>query len=85
MLALPGLPVRAVFAVVLLQGLVASLGGGVRGGLLNEILPKDGYVLGRSVFNMLWGLVQMAGFATGGALLALLSHGPVCSSRRRCT
>ncbi|MET7851621.1 MFS transporter [Streptomyces avermitilis] len=72
-LALPGLPVWAVFAVVLLQGLVASLGGGVRGGLLNEILSKDGYVLGRSVFNMLWGLVQMAGFATGGALLALLS------------
>lgn len=72
-LALPGLPVRAVFAVVLLQGLVASLGGGVRGGLLNEILSKDGYVLGRSVYNMLWGLTQMAGFATGGALLALLS------------
>ncbi|MFD3564167.1 MFS transporter [Streptomyces sp. NPDC058686] len=72
-LALPGLPVWAVFAVVLLQGLVASLGGGVRGGLLNEILPKDGYVLGRSVFNMLWGLTQMAGFATGGVLLALLS------------
>ncbi|MFD7135733.1 MFS transporter [Streptomyces sp. NPDC059894] len=72
-LALPGLPVRAVFAVVLLQGLVASLGGGVRGGLLNEILPKDGYVLGRSAYNMLWGLVQVAGFATGGALLALLS------------
>ncbi|MHB9852044.1 MFS transporter [Streptomyces krungchingensis] len=72
-LALPGLSVGAVFAVVLLQGLVASLGGGVRGGLLNEILPKDGYVLGRSVFNMLWGLTQVAGFATGGALLALLS------------
>ncbi|MFF1283295.1 MFS transporter [Streptomyces sp. NPDC058299] len=71
-LALPGLPVRAVFAVLLLQGLVASLGGGVRGGLLNEILTKDGYVLGRSVYNMLWGLTQMAGFATGGALLALL-------------
>ncbi|WP_309063195.1 MFS transporter [Streptomyces sp.] len=72
-LALPGLPVRAVFAVVLLQGLVASLGGGARGGLLNEILSKDGYVLGRSVYNMLWGLTQMAGFATGGALLVLLS------------
>lgn len=40
---------------------------------MNEILPKDGYVLGRSVFNMLWGLVQVTGFATGGALLALLS------------
>jgi MFS family permease len=72
-LALPGLPVWAVFVVVLGQGLVASLGGGVRGGLLNEILPKDGYVLGRSVYNMLWGLTQMAGFATGGLLLALLS------------
>lgn len=45
----------------------------MRGGLLNEILSKDGYVLGRSVFNMLWGLVQMAGFATGGVLLTLLS------------
>jgi len=72
-LALPGLPVWAIFAVLLLQGLAASLAGGVRGGLLNEILSKDGYVLGRSVYNMLWGLVQMAGFATGGALLTLLS------------
>ncbi|WP_329385951.1 MFS transporter [Streptomyces sp. NBC_01716] len=72
-LALPGLPLWAVFAVLLAQGLVASLGGGVRGGLLNEILTKDGYVLGRSVYNMLWGLTQMAGFATGGVLLALLS------------
>lgn len=72
-LALPGLPVWAVFAVVLAQGLIASLGGGVRAGLLNDILPKDGYVLGRSVFNMLWGLMQVAGFATGGALLALLT------------
>ncbi|MCZ9336311.1 MFS transporter, partial [Streptomyces sp. TRM76130] len=32
--AVPGLPVGALFAVVLLQGLVAALGGGVRGGLL---------------------------------------------------
>lgn len=72
-LALPGLPVWAIFAVVLLQGLIASLGGGVTGGLLNEILPKDGFVLGRSVFNMASGLMQVIGFATGGALLALLS------------
>lgn len=72
-LALPGLPHWAVFAVLLAQGLVASLGGGVRGGLLNEILSKDGYVLGRSVYSMLWGLTQMAGFATGGVLLTLLS------------
>ncbi|MEU6572425.1 MFS transporter [Streptomyces sp. NPDC046805] len=73
LLALPALPVAAVFAVVLTQGLIASLGGGVRAGLMNEILSKDGYVLGRSVFNMLWGLMQVAGFATGGALLTLLT------------
>jgi len=72
-LALPVLPIWAVFVVLLGQGLVASLGAGVRGGLLNEILTKDGYVLGRSVYNMLWGLVQIVGFATGGALLTLLS------------
>ncbi|GAA0261960.1 MFS transporter [Saccharothrix mutabilis subsp. mutabilis] len=72
-LALPGLPIWAVFAVLLGQGLVASLGGGVRGGLLNEILTKDGYVLGRSVYNMTWGLVQVTGFAAGGLLLTVLT------------
>ncbi|MBZ9639761.1 MFS transporter [Streptomyces sp. PSKA30] len=72
-MALPGLPLGAVFAVVLVQGLIASLGGGVRGGLMNEILPKDSYVLGRSVYNMAWGLMQIIGFATGGALLTVLS------------
>ncbi|MBK3637062.1 MFS transporter [Streptomyces sp. MBT97] len=76
-LALPGLPVWGVFAVVLLQGLVASLGGGVRWGLLNEILTKDGYLPGRSLFNMVNGLMQIVGFATGGALVTTLSPRPV--------
>ncbi|MEV6050158.1 MFS transporter [Streptomyces sp. NPDC052107] len=71
--AAPGLPVGAVFGVVLVLGLVASLGGGVRWGLLNEILTKDGYLPGRSLFNMMSGLMQIAGFATGGALLGMLS------------
>ncbi|WP_416519590.1 MFS transporter [Streptomyces achromogenes] len=71
--ALPGLPAGALLAVLLPLGLVASLGGGVRWGLLNEILTKDGYLPGRSLFNMVSGLSQVAGFATGGALLAALS------------
>ncbi|MGW0879956.1 MFS transporter [Streptomyces sp. NPDC002671] len=71
--ALPGLSVGAVFGVVLLLGLAASLGGGVRWGLLNEILAKDGYLPGRSLFNMMSGLMQITGYATGGALLAALS------------
>ncbi|GAB1329108.1 MFS transporter [Streptomyces sennicomposti] len=77
LLALPGLPLATVFAVVLVQGMVASLGGGVRWGLLNEILAKDGtdggYLLGRSVFNMMSGIMQITGYATGGALVAALS------------
>ncbi|MBB5927915.1 MFS transporter [Streptomyces echinatus] len=71
--ALPGLPVGAVFAVVLALGLVASLGGGVRWGLLNEILATEGYLTGRSLFSMVNGLMQITGFATGGALLTVLS------------
>ncbi|MFE6092020.1 MFS transporter [Streptomyces massasporeus] len=72
-LAVPALPVWGVFAVLLVQGLVASLGGGVRWGLVNEILSKDGYLLGRSVFNMMSGVMQIIGFATGGVLVAVLS------------
>ncbi|MEU6179416.1 MFS transporter [Streptomyces coeruleorubidus] len=72
-LALPGLPLWSLFAIVLSMGLAKSVGGGVRWGLLNEILSKDGYLLGRSVFNMMSGLMQIAGYATGGALVALLS------------
>ncbi|WP_327315850.1 MFS transporter [Streptomyces sp. NBC_01235] len=88
-LALPGLPVWGVFAVVLVQGLIASLGGGVRWGLLNEILKradsedgsgkdsKSGYLPGRSLFNMMGGLMQITGYATGGALVTALSPRPV--------
>lgn len=72
-LALPGLPVWAMLVIVLVEGLIASLGGGVRWGLLTEILAKDGYLTGRSLFNMMSGLMQIAGYATGGVLVVLLS------------
>lgn len=72
-LALPGLPLGAVFAVILGQGLAASVGGGVRYGLLSEILPAEGYVLGRSVVNMAAGTMQICGSAVGGVLVAALS------------
>ncbi len=60
-------------AIVLVEELIASLGGGVRWGLLTEILAKDGYLTGRSLFNMMSGLMQIAGYATGGVLVTLLS------------
>ncbi|MFB7237521.1 MFS transporter [Streptomyces sp. NPDC056269] len=73
LLAVPGLPTWAVFAVLLVEGLAASLGGGVRHGLLNEILAREGFLLGRSVTNMAVGVCQIGGFATGGLLIALFS------------
>ncbi|MDX3229535.1 MFS transporter [Streptomyces sp. ME19-01-6] len=71
--AVPGLPVPAVFAVLLVLGVMASLGGGVRSGLLNEILTREGYLLGRSVLNMSVGTTQIFGYAVGGVLVAALS------------
>ncbi|NUP01581.1 MAG: MFS transporter [Nonomuraea sp.] len=72
-LAVPGLPVWGMLAVVLALGVLSSLGGGVRYGLLNEILDQDGYLLGRSVLNMSSGITQIAGFGVGGVLVAVLS------------
>lgn len=72
-LALPGLPTWALFAILLAEGLVASLAGGVRYGLLHEILDRERFLLGRSVTNMAVGVCQIAGFAAGGALIAVLS------------
>ncbi|WP_328540371.1 MFS transporter [Streptomyces sp. NBC_00344] len=71
--AIPGLPVWAVFAVLLSAGTLTSVGGGVRFGLLNEILSKESYLPGRAVFNMAAGIVQICGFAVGGVLLTAFS------------
>ncbi|MFF4145366.1 MFS transporter [Streptomyces sp. NPDC001698] len=71
-LALPGLSMAAVFLIVFGLGPVGSVGGGVRYGLLNEILPSDGYLLGRSLINMSVGVTQICGFAAGGVLVAVL-------------
>jgi MFS family permease len=72
-LAVPGLPTAGIFAIVLGMGVAGALRGGVRLGLLNEILPEGGYLLGRSVVNMSVGVAQIGGFAVGGALVAVLS------------
>lgn len=72
-LAAPGMRLPSMFAVIFAQGLVASIGAGVLYGLLGEIVPPEGYVLGRSVLNMSVGAMQLAGFALGGVLLAAAS------------
>ncbi|MFE5793586.1 MFS transporter [Streptomyces sp. NPDC056503] len=71
--AVPGLPLGAAFGVLAVLGVVGSLGGGVRLGLLGEVLPRERYLIGRAVMNMAVGVWQIAGFAAGGVLLTVLS------------
>lgn len=72
-LALPGLSVWGIFVILSVQGMVGSVGGGVRYGLLTEILPAEGYLLGRSVHNMCAGSLQICGYAVGGVLVNVLT------------
>jgi MFS family permease len=65
-----GTPAR--LALVLGAAYVTSIGGGVRWGLLSEIVPHDGYALARSTMNVAVGAFQILGFAVGGVLLAVL-------------
>ena len=71
--AIPGLPVWGAFVLLTCTGPLAALDGGVRYGLLNEVLPAAGFVLGRSVLNMSVGTMQIGGFALGGVLATALS------------
>ncbi|MFI0791504.1 MFS transporter [Micromonospora rubida] len=72
-LAAPRMPILGMFLIIFSLGLVNSVTGGVRWGLLGEIVPDGGYVLARSVFNMLLGVTQISGYALGGVLVAVLS------------
>jgi predicted MFS family arabinose efflux permease len=72
-LAIPGLPIWGMVPIILGIGLVNSVAGGVRWGLLGEILPDGQYLPGRSVFAMTSGIMQILGFALGGTLTVLLA------------
>jgi MFS family permease len=67
--AIPGLPLTWIFVIDLALGVLSALGGGVRYGLLNELLPPGGYLLGRSVVNMSTGFMQICGYTAGGLLV----------------
>ncbi len=72
-LAIPGVPVWGLLTITLAAGLASSAYGGAQWGLVSEILPADRYILGRSLFNMSVGVMQILGYAVGGALVDLVS------------
>lgn len=76
-MALPGLPVAALLALLAVGSVAAPIFGGTRAALLPEMLGDgDGYVLGRSVLRLISQTSQIVGLALGGALLLVISaHG----------
>jgi predicted MFS family arabinose efflux permease len=70
LLASSVLPVWGIFALIMSLGVVDAVASAVRTAVLVDVLPRDGYVLGRSVLNITVGAMQIVGFGVGGTLLA---------------
>ncbi|MFF8563531.1 hypothetical protein ACF06N_01060 [Streptomyces albidoflavus] len=68
-MALPGLPVPVLLALVLVLGVAAPVFQGARAAALPGLLPDGGYPLGRSLLRLVAQSTQVAGFAVGGLLL----------------
>ncbi|MFJ8039196.1 MFS transporter [Kitasatospora sp. NPDC096147] len=71
--ALPGLPLAARFALLLVLGFFQSLGTGTRLGLLAEVVPAGGYASARSLMNVTFGATAVLGYALGALLLRYLT------------
>lgn len=71
-LLLVGLPLWAVFAVLVLVGLLAPPFDSARGAMLPEVLPGEAYTTGSAVIGALSQAGQVLGFLLGGGLVALL-------------
>jgi Major Facilitator Superfamily len=72
-IALPGLPLVLVFALLLGAGTLASISGGARAALVRAAVSSEAYVPARSLLRIASQLAQIGGNAGGGALLVFLS------------
>lgn len=71
--ALPGLSWGWRFAILAIPYLAGSATSGAMMRLLHDIVPPDGFVLGRATLNIAVGVMQVAGYGFGGLLLVWLS------------
>lgn len=71
--ALPDLPWGWRFAILAIPYLAGSATSGSTMRLLHEIVPPDGFVLGRATLNIAVGVMQVAGYGLGGLLLSWLA------------
>ena len=68
-LAVPGTPLWAVFAVLVLVGLLAPPCDAARSSLLADVLTGERYVVGSALTNAVGQAGQLVGFVGGGALV----------------
>ncbi|MDN5749505.1 MAG: MFS transporter [Pseudonocardia sp.] len=72
-MAIPGLPLAAVCALLVLVVLLGAPYSAARGALLPDVLPGDLYERGLAVTQMTSQAAQVVGFAAGGLLVATVS------------
>jgi MFS family permease len=70
--ALPDLAWGWRFVLIAVPWLVMSATAGTGIALMSDILPSEAFVLGRSTLNTAVGVMQIVGFAVGGALVLLV-------------
>ena len=80
LLAIPGLPVFLLCAVLFLVVLLESPFLSARAALLADVLTDDRYVLASALNNMTFQLAQVVGFVTGGALVAVIGARPALAA-----
>ncbi len=72
-MALPGMPIAGLLALLFCTATLTSLSTGTRGGLVRAIVPAASYVPARSLLRITGQTAQIVGNAVGGVLLVALS------------
>lgn len=69
LLALPGLPLEAIFVVLAAVGLMAPPNDAARSALIADLLDGERYVVANALNNLVGQIGQVIGFLLGGALV----------------
>jgi predicted MFS family arabinose efflux permease len=71
-MAVPGIPIAALLAMLFVLGLLSALSGGARNALLRSTVSDAAYVPARSLMKLAGQIAQIGGNAVGGALVAAI-------------
>jgi MFS family permease len=72
LMAIPGTPIVVLAVLLVAVQLLASPFNAARAAVLPSILEGDRFVVGQGVVNLTYQMAQLAGYVTGGALVAFL-------------